>query len=122
MQPEEQLIQERIKKLDEIRKLGINPYPYKFEAKNFSNEILEKYKKLKNEGKTKDKVSLAGRIMTLRPMGKIAFGHLQDNKGKVQFFINEKELGKKGILLELMEQYSGLKPAKLQFSQINWNY
>ena len=95
MQPEEQLIQERIKKLDEIRKLGINPYPYKFEAKNFSNEILEKYKKLKNEGKTKDKVSLAGRIMTLRPMGKIAFGHLQDNKGKVQFFINEKELGKK---------------------------
>ena len=95
MRPEEQLIQERIKKLDEIRKLGINPYPYKFEAKNFSNEILEKYKKLKNEGKTKDKVSLAGRIMTLRPMGKIAFGHLQDNKGKVQFFINEKELGKK---------------------------
>ncbi len=95
MQPEEQLIQERIKKLDWIKKLGINPYPYKFEAKNFSDEILEKYKKLKNEEKTKDKVSLAGRIMTLRPMGKIAFGHLQDNKGKIQFFVNKKELAKK---------------------------
>jgi len=95
MQPEEQLIQERIKKLDKINKLGINPYPYKFETKYFSQDILDKYSKLKNEEKTKDKVSVAGRIMTLRPMGKIAFGHLQDFKGKIQFFVNEKEISKK---------------------------
>jgi lysyl-tRNA synthetase class 2 len=94
MQPEEQLIQERIKKLDKIRNLGINPYPYKFEQKNFSDDILKKYSKLKKEEKTKEKVGLAGRIITLRPMGKIAFGHLQDYKGKIQFFINEKELSK----------------------------
>src|SRR3989338_9300113 len=95
MQPEEQLIRQRIEKLEKIKKLGINPYPYKFEAKNFSNEILEKYAKLPKEGKKNDKVALAGRIITLRPMGKIAFGHLQDYYGKIQFFINEKELSKK---------------------------
>jgi len=99
MQPGEQLIKQRIEKLDKIRKLGINPYPYKFEVKNFSDEILKKYAKLKKEGKTNDKVTLAGRIMTLRPMGKIAFGHIQDYKGKIQFFINEKEISKKEFKL-----------------------
>ena len=95
MQPEEQLIKQRIEKLEKIKKLGIDPYPYKFEAGDFSKDILNKYSKLKNEEKTNDKVSLAGRIMTLRPMGKIAFGHLQDYNGKIQFFINEKDLSKK---------------------------
>ncbi|MEK6835255.1 MAG: lysine--tRNA ligase [Nanoarchaeota archaeon] len=104
MQPEEQLIKQRIDKLEKIKKLGINPYPYKFEAKNFSNEILDKYSKLKNEQKTKDKVSIAGRVITLRPMGKIAFGHLQDYHGKIQFFINEKEISKKEFeLLNLLD-------------------
>ena len=95
MQPEEQLIKQRIEKLHKIEKLGINPYPYKFEVKNFSDNILREYSKLKEGGKSNNKVTLAGRIITLRPMGKIAFGHLQDQKGKIQFFINDKEIGKK---------------------------
>jgi len=99
MQPEEQLVKQRMEKLEKIKSLGINPYPYKFEAKNFSKDLLEKYSKLKNEKKAKEKVSLAGRVMTLRPMGKIAFGHLQDQKGKIQFFISEKELDKKELEL-----------------------
>jgi lysyl-tRNA synthetase class 2 len=99
MLPEEHLIKQRIEKLERIRDLGINPYPYKFEVKNFSDEILKRYSKLVKGGKTNNKVSLAGRIMTLRPMGKIAFGHLQDYRGKIQFFINEKELSKKEFSL-----------------------
>jgi len=95
MQPEEQLLKQRLDKLERIQKLGINPYPYKFKPENYSTEILEKHTKLKNGQKTKGKVILAGRIITLRPMGKIAFGHLQDYCGKIQFFINEKELSKK---------------------------
>jgi len=95
MQPEEHLLKQRIEKLEKIKKLGINPYPYRFDVKDFSQDILDKYSKLKSEEKTKDKVQLAGRVITLRPMGKIAFGHLQDYKGKIQFFINEKELSKK---------------------------
>lgn len=103
MQPEEQLIQERIKKLNEIIKLGVNPYPYNFELKNFSLDVLEKYKKLKKEGKTNDKVSLAGRIMNYRPMGKLVFGHLQDKKGRIQFFMNENSLGKEYEITKLLD-------------------
>ena len=84
MQPEEQLIKQRLEKLEKIKRLGVNPYPYKFEVKNFSTEILSKYSKLKKEGKSNDKVILAGRVISMRPMGKIAFGHVQDSHGKIQ--------------------------------------
>ena len=65
MDIESQLIKQRIDKLNEIKKLGFNPYPYKFSQKNHSSEILEKFKKAKHEP-SKEQVSLAGRIMTLR--------------------------------------------------------
>lgn len=95
MSREEQIVQERLKKLEEMRKHKINPYPNKFEVKNYSSEIHEKYKKLKNEQKTKDKVKLAGRLMSVRDFGKITFGVLQDSKGKIQVTLQEKETPEK---------------------------
>ncbi len=103
MQPGEQLIKERIKKLNELIKLKINPYPYKFDVKNFSTEILGKYKKLKKNQKSNNKVSLAGRIITLRSMGKIAFGHLQDYKGKIQFYLSQANLGNNYKITKLLD-------------------
>ena len=94
-----QLRLQRIEKLERINSMGINPYPYKYEQKNHASEILEKYQKLKNEEKTKNEVNIAGRIMTLRQMGKASFGHLQDESGKIQFYIKEDEVGKKQYTL-----------------------
>ena len=92
---EEQLIQERKRKLEELKQLGINPYPYSFEQKDHAAEIQKKYKKLKKEEKTKDKVKVAGRIMQLRRMGRVSFVHLQDSSGKVQLYFREDDVGKK---------------------------
>ena len=83
------VIKDRYKKLDEIRKLKINPYPYSFNKKNNASEILEKYKKLKPAEHTKDKVSVAGRLMTARKMGKISFAHLQEESGRIQLLFKE---------------------------------
>lgn len=91
---EEQLIKERLRKLEELKQLGINPYSYSFEQKNHANEIQEKYKKLKKEEKTKDKVKVAGRIMQLRRMGKVTFAHLQDSTGKIQLYFRQDDVGK----------------------------
>jgi len=88
---EEQIINERIRKLHELRKANINPYPNKFEIKNYSSELQEKYKSLKSEGKTKDSARLAGRLMSIRDLGRIIFGVLQDGKGKIQIVLQEKE-------------------------------
>lgn len=83
------LAKERLSKLDKIRNLGINPYPGKFQRSHFSDEAL----KLGEEGlrdaeeiKTDNKndVTLCGRLMSFRSFGKLNFGHIQDDKGRIQ--------------------------------------
>ena len=98
---EDQIIQERLRKLAELRKLGINPYPYKYDISASALLLQSKYSKLKNEERTKDKVKVAGRLMAVRDFGKIAFGVLQDSTGKIQITLQEKETPEKvATLLE----------------------
>ena len=86
---EEQIINERKRKLEELKKKGINPYPYKFDVKNHSDEIKEKYKKLKVNERTKNKVQVAGRVMTTRNLGKLIFSTIQDGKGRLQLVLEK---------------------------------
>jgi lysyl-tRNA synthetase class 2 len=88
---EEQIVNERLKKLRELKKAGINPYPYKYDAKNHSSELQERYKNLKPEEQAKDIAKIAGRLIGVRDLGKIAFGVLQDGYGKIQILLQEKE-------------------------------
>ena len=86
---EERLVEIRKSKLKELDRLKIESYSYKYEVNSNSKEILEENKKLKKEEKSKKNISIAGRVVALRLMGKASFGHLQDSKGKIQFFIKE---------------------------------
>lgn len=88
---EEQIVNERLRKIKELRDKGINPYPYSFDKKNRTNELHEKYSKLKPEQTTKAKAKIAGRVMSIRDMGKINFCILQDAFGKVQLVLQDKE-------------------------------
>ena len=92
---EEQIISERLKKLNELKSQGIDPYPNKFDVKHYSSILKEKYSKLKKDSKTKDKAKIAGRLMSIRDIGKITFAVLQDNIGKIQIIIQEKETPEK---------------------------
>jgi len=90
MSREDEIIKERLKKIDELRKRGINPYPYSFSRTHLAQELQDKYKKLKNEEETKDKVKICGRILTVRDMGGINFAHVQDSSGKIQLVFKDK--------------------------------
>lgn len=94
---EDQIINERLRKLKELRKQGINPYPNKYESDSKSLDLQKKYHKLKPEGKTKDTVKIAGRLMSVRDLGKIAFGVLNDGYGKIQITLQDKETPKKSV-------------------------
>jgi lysyl-tRNA synthetase class 2 len=87
------LVKERIDKLGKLRELGINPYPYSFKKQFSAKQLQEKYASLANEEKTADKVSTAGRLMTLRRMGKATFAHIQDETGKVQVYFRSDDMG-----------------------------
>lgn len=93
MPTEKELIEERLKKRQKLLDLGINPYPYRYEPKQTAQEIQQKYKALKDGEETKDKVKIAGRIVGLRKMGKIAFMHLLDESGKIQAYFSVEVLG-----------------------------
>lgn len=77
----------RLEKVEKLRSMGINPYPAR-STKDFpNNEIVENYEK--HEGKS---VTLTGRLMSWREHGNIAFGHIQDESGQIQLFIQKKLL------------------------------
>jgi lysyl-tRNA synthetase class 2 len=95
MLPEEKIIQDKINKLDNLKTLGINPYTYTYNQTHHAKELLEKYSKLKNEEKTNDKVSVAGRILLIRRMGKVSFTNIQDKTGRIQLYIKEDDIGSK---------------------------
>ncbi len=74
----------RRQSLEELRKLGINPYPAaKYEVNATSEEILSKFDSEKNNFRD---ISIAGRIMSRRIMGSASFVELQDDKGKIQVY------------------------------------
>ncbi|MFP4023468.1 MAG: lysine--tRNA ligase [Thiohalospira sp.] len=80
----------RRQSLEELRKLGINPYPAEeFETNTDSQEILSEYSPDKNNFL---EVSIAGRIMSRRIMGNASFIELQDDKGKIQVYIKRDNL------------------------------
>lgn len=91
MEDTNSLIKIRKDKIEQIRnELNINPFPYKYDVSNYSNEIIENYDSF-FEGQSE--VSLAGRIMTTRVMGKASFCTIQDRDGKIQLYISDKNIG-----------------------------
>ena len=92
---EELIIEERLKKLHALKANGFNPYPNKFERTHYASELIEKHKSLKNGAKSTSKVSIAGRVMSIRDFGKIAFAVIQDSSGKIQINVQKDETPEK---------------------------
>ena len=92
MPSEDELIAERKRKREELFAQKVNPYPYTFDKTHNSIALQEKYKSLSNESSTKDKVKVAGRIVSLRRMGKATFAHLLDEQGKIQVYFKFDDL------------------------------
>jgi lysyl-tRNA synthetase class 2 len=101
MEEGNELVKERRRKLSEIRELGINPYPYKFEKTHDSDQIIKKHDSIKADERTGEKVSVAGRLMSLRNLGKIAFSHLQDGEGRIQIVFRKDVLSDYKLLKKL---------------------
>lgn len=92
---------DRIKKLERIKALGVNPFATKFDATHQIGEILTKYPTKIEEGQTSSfraveaiipaptgDVALAGRVMLHRSFGKICFATIHDGTGKMQILFS----------------------------------
>ncbi len=97
MSEQNDLIKRRLEELEEIKKLGINPYPHRFDVENNSADIVKNFKDPEtDEDKEKLKevtVTVAGRIMAIRKMGKATFCHIKDDTGRIQIYIRKDDVG-----------------------------
>ncbi|MGG1514602.1 lysine--tRNA ligase [Paenibacillus oryzisoli] len=84
----------RRNKLDELQNLGVDPFGSKFVRTHTAKDILDAYQDRTKEelDETEVEVSLAGRIMQKRSMGKASFAHLQDITGKIQIYVRQDAL------------------------------
>ena len=83
------IVRTRREKLAELQAAGQDPFEItKFDQEQHSQEIRDDFEKFENQ-----QVSIAGRIMQKRVMGKASFIHIQDKQGRIQAYITRDELG-----------------------------
>src|SRR3989344_6928368 len=98
MSRENQIVEERLRKIKELRDKKVNPYPAKFEKNNSIGECLN--------SKMGASVKTAGRIMSKRDLGKIAFGNLKDYSGEIQLAVQDKETPEK--IMSFFQKYADI--------------
>ena len=83
---------EKRKKLHALKEKGINPYPYSFDQNVHIEKHIQDYANLASgEKKTETNFRIAGRLMTLRAMGKASFFNVLDQTGSLQCYIKVEE-------------------------------
>ena len=85
----------RRQKMEDLRAKGIDPFGQAYERTANSKIIKDNYSSKSKEEleSNKTEVSIAGRIMSKRRMGKMCFMHIQDRYGLIQIVINKADLG-----------------------------
>ncbi|MCH7567475.1 MAG: transposase [Nitrospirae bacterium] len=87
----DRLTQARLRKLDRLRKEGLDPYPARSNRSHTSRAAIEAF-----EAAAKDeevRVVVAGRLRSIREMGKTAFAHIEDTDGRLQLYLRQDQLG-----------------------------
>ncbi|MGC8516456.1 MAG: lysine--tRNA ligase [Candidatus Acidifodinimicrobium sp.] len=77
----------KLKHLNEIKKLGIDPYGHKFDRTNSISDIIKNFDEMLGKN-----VDIAGRIIGRRNHGKLEFIDIADQDGQIQLFVNQAEL------------------------------
>ena len=84
----------RREKRAQLINMGVNPYPPEFNQTHNSTEVISDESLISEEGdQNKAVVSVAGRVMARRIMGKAAFFHIQDSQGTLQVYIRRDDVG-----------------------------
>jgi len=84
----EKVYQDRLKRLEQIRALGIDPYGGRYDSARPIQEILGAFR----EDDESQRADAAGRLVLMRPMGKLIFAHIRDETGAMQICLRRNAL------------------------------
>ena len=100
MSLEDELLKQRLARIEEIEALGYRAYGRRYDFSHTIPEILAAYgAKTAEEITPEDRVRIAGRVMTLRHMGKAGFAHLQQNGERLQIYVKKDAVGERDFQL-----------------------
>jgi len=92
---ESELIEHRMEKLRKMREQGFDPFAIeRYDRTHTAQQILDAAEEL--DGQT---VSVAGRVVSFRPMGKASFAHVQDGSGRIQVYLKMDQIGEESYQL-----------------------
>jgi lysyl-tRNA synthetase class 2 len=99
------LIEQRLKKLGELRSSGRDPYDGKFDPESHAEDLKSAYCDTTKEHLEEEAVyaSVAGRIVAMRDFGKASFAHIQDSTGKVQIYLKKDVLNEQYALVKKLD-------------------
>jgi len=87
-------IRERLKKLEDLSRDGIDPYPSTFPVTHQAGDLTSRYASADDATlAAAEAVTLAGRVLSLRGHGKASFAHIKDRTGKIQIYVREDAVG-----------------------------
>lgn len=93
--------QARLEKIAELRRRGVDPFAYRFARTHSAEQALDA---LDPEATDGPEVRVAGRLVSLRTMGKTVFGHLADQSGRIQLYFRSDNVGDEAFeLLKLLD-------------------
>jgi len=102
MSEERSFVEEaRRAKLPELGRLGVRPFGYRYSRSHTTQAALAEYRD--EHGDQGPEVRIAGRIESWRPKGKVIFGHVEDESGRVQVYLRGDELGEAWPLAQLLD-------------------
>jgi lysyl-tRNA synthetase, class II len=84
-----ELMKRRRQELEELNKLGVRTFAYAYDVNAYSREIIASF----TDDAPSRTVRVAGRIMSIRKMGKATFTHIQDARGRIQLYLRKDDLG-----------------------------
>ena len=107
-EPENQLINVRLEKLQRLRDAGVDPYPHSYDRTHTSRQAVDLLEQAEaehdGEGEARaETVSVGGRIVRYRGMGRATFADIQDGEGKVQLLFRRNNLSESYAMLKELD-------------------
>jgi lysyl-tRNA synthetase class 2 len=88
-----ELERQRVEKLERLRALGIEPYPHRVKRTHTVAEAIAALEEAEASGTEGPHAAIAGRLKSMRVMGKVTFAHIEDGSGTIQLFLRIQNLG-----------------------------
>ncbi len=87
------LEKQRLEKMNRLLSAGISPYPHRSYRTHTIHQAIQEFDATEADGTAAPQVTVTGRVISMRDMGRLTFAHIEDGSGRLQLFVRRNDLG-----------------------------